>query len=155
MLYIWVSTTNVLSRNYPPNLRGHWLARAELGHGCTKNLQQLRLPSANMEAFSTQIALGGSFAAYRRAEDANEQTWEANEQTKIAIANRHARSAGQLTKITTVIVPCSFVASIFSMGGAFGAGEHLFFVHWARSVTITVALLSWVLHGDIKKMWRK
>ncbi|KAF5233689.1 hypothetical protein FAUST_7940 [Fusarium austroamericanum] len=44
-------------------------------------------------------------------------------------ANRMARSSGQLTKIATVIVPCSFVASIFSMGGKFEAGESLFFVY--------------------------
>jgi hypothetical protein len=109
--------------------------------------------SNQMEAFSARAALEGSFAAYRQAEESREQTREANEQTRIA--NRHARSAGQLTKIATIIVPCTFVASIFSMGGSFAAGEHLFFVYWAISVPITLALLSWVLHGDIKKMWHK
>jgi hypothetical protein len=109
--------------------------------------------SNHMEAFSARAALEGSFAAYRQAEESREQTREANEQTKIA--NRHARSAGQLTKIATIIVPCTFVASIFSMVGSFAAGEHLFFVYWAISVPITLALLSWVLHGDIKKMWHK
>lgn len=109
--------------------------------------------SNHMEAFSARAALEGSFAAYRQAEESKEQTLEASEQTKIA--NRHARSAGQLTKIATIIVPCTFVASIFSMGGSFAAGEHLFFVYWAISVPITIALLSWVLHRDIKKMWHK
>lgn len=102
--------------------------------------------SNHMEALSARAALEGSFAAYRQAEEANRQT---------NIANRHARSSGQLTKIATIIVPCTFVASIFSMGGPFAAGEHLFFVYWAISVPITIALLSWVLHGDIKKMWHK
>lgn len=109
--------------------------------------------SNHMDAFSARAALEGSFAAYRQADESREQTREANEQTKIA--NRHARSAGQLTKIATIIVPCTFVASIFSMGGSFAAGEHLFFVYWAISVPITLALLSWVLHGEIKKMWHK
>jgi hypothetical protein len=63
-------------------------------------------------------------------------------------ANRMARSSGQLTKIATVIVPCSFVASIFSMGGKFEAGESLFFVYWTISVPITLVLLAWVLSKD-------
>ncbi|KAF2017857.1 hypothetical protein BU24DRAFT_420919 [Aaosphaeria arxii CBS 175.79] len=61
-------------------------------------------------------------------------------------ANRQARSAGQLTKIATVIVPCTFVASIFSMGGSFAAGERLFYVYWLISIPVTVCLLTWVLH---------
>ncbi|KAG9197579.1 hypothetical protein G6514_001242 [Epicoccum nigrum] len=109
--------------------------------------------SNHMEAFSARAALEVSFAAYRQAEESKHQTREANEQT--TIANRHARSAGQLTKIATIIVPCTFVASIFSMGGSFAAGEHLFFVYWAISVPITAALLAWVLHKDIKEMWHK
>ncbi|WXC50341.1 hypothetical protein QX201_010000 [Fusarium graminearum] len=63
-------------------------------------------------------------------------------------ANRMARSSGQLTKIATVIVPCSFVASIFSMGGKFEAGESLFFVYWTISVPMTLVLLAWVLAKD-------
>jgi Mg2+ and Co2+ transporter CorA len=109
--------------------------------------------SNHTEAFSARAALEVSFAAYRQAEESKHQTREANEQT--TIANRHARSAGQLTKIATIIVPCTFVASIFSMGGSFAAGEHLFFVYWAISVPITAALLAWVLHKDIKEMWHK
>ncbi|CVL02714.1 uncharacterized protein FMAN_00213 [Fusarium mangiferae] len=63
-------------------------------------------------------------------------------------ANRMARSSGQLTKIATIIVPCSFVASIFSMGGNFAAGEPLFFVYWTISVPITLILLAWVFSND-------
>ncbi|KAF3003003.1 hypothetical protein E8E13_005738 [Curvularia kusanoi] len=100
--------------------------------------------SNHMEAFSARTALEESFAASRQAAAAMEQT---------EIANRHARSAGQLTKIATIIVPCTFVASIFSMNGSFAAGEHLFYVYWAISVPVTITLLAWVLHADIKKMW--
>lgn len=67
---------------------------------------------------------------------------------QVEAANRMARSSGQLTKIATVIVPCSFVASIFSMGGKFEAGESLFFVYWTISVPITLVLLAWVLSKD-------
>lgn len=63
-------------------------------------------------------------------------------------ANRMARSSGQLTKIATFIVPCSFVASIFSMGGSFAAGESLFFVYWTISLPATLGLLAWVLSKD-------
>ncbi|CEI70284.1 unnamed protein product [Fusarium venenatum] len=63
-------------------------------------------------------------------------------------ANMMARSSGQLTKIAIVIVPCSFVASIFSMGGNFAAGESLFFVYWTVSLPITLVLLTWVLSKD-------
>lgn len=64
-------------------------------------------------------------------------------------ANRSARTSGQLTKIATIIVPCTFVGSIFSMGGRFAAGEDLFFVYWAISIPATIMLLVWVLHHDI------
>ncbi|KAJ8110877.1 hypothetical protein OPT61_g6395 [Boeremia exigua] len=62
--------------------------------------------SSHIEEFSQRAALEESFAA-----------------------GRQARSAGQLTKIATVIVPCTFVASIFSMGGPFAAGEDLFYIY--------------------------
>lgn len=60
-------------------------------------------------------------------------------------AERQARSSGQLTKIATFIVPGTFVASIFSMGGDFAAGGRLFFVYWALSIPITILLLIWVM----------
>ncbi|TGO47240.1 hypothetical protein BCON_0287g00100 [Botryotinia convoluta] len=68
-------------------------------------------------------------------------------------ANRQARSAGQLTKIATAVVPSTVVASVFSMGGNFAAGEKLFLVYWAISLPVTLALLIWVLHEDISKAW--
>ncbi|OTB02793.1 hypothetical protein M426DRAFT_191755 [Hypoxylon sp. CI-4A] len=71
-----------------------------------------------------------------------------------AAANRLARTSGQLTKIATIIVPCSFVASIFSMNGQFAAGEEYFFVYWAISIPVTLTLLTWVLYGDIQKVYQ-
>ncbi|XXG99319.1 hypothetical protein Hte_005656 [Hypoxylon texense] len=68
-------------------------------------------------------------------------------------SNRIARTSGQLTKIATIIVPCTFVASIFSMGGQFAAGEDRFYVYWATSIPVTVVLLSWVLYGDIRESY--
>jgi hypothetical protein len=68
--------------------------------------------------------------------------------TQAAASARQAKSSGQLTKIVTFIVPCSFVASIFSMSGTFAAGEQLFFVYWALSVPITILLLAWVGFHD-------
>ncbi|KAI0115471.1 hypothetical protein GGR51DRAFT_407683 [Nemania sp. FL0031] len=69
-------------------------------------------------------------------------------------ATRSARTSGQLTKIATVIVPFTFVASIFSMNGRFAAGEDLFYVYWTVSIPVTLALLSWVLQNDIKDVYR-
>ncbi|OJD33119.1 magnesium and cobalt transport protein [Diplodia corticola] len=69
-------------------------------------------------------------------------------------SSKQARSGGQLTKIATVVVPCSFVASIFSMGGDFAVGGSLFFLYWAITVPATLALLAWVLHKDIKDSYR-
>jgi hypothetical protein len=63
-------------------------------------------------------------------------------------ADRQARSSGQLTKIATFIVPCTFVASIFSMNGEFAAGERFFYVYWVVSIPITVLLLIWVMVND-------
>lgn len=88
--------------------------------------------------YSQRAAMEESFAAKVQAAETNQQT---------AAANRMARSSGQLTKIATIIVPCTFVASIFSMGGNFAAGGSLFFVYWAISVPITLALLVWVVFG--------
>ena len=109
-----------LQRSQPPE--SHIWARLH------EKLATMETTTSNhMEAYSARAVLEGTFAAYRQAEESREQTLEANEQTKIA--NRHARSAGQLTKIATIIVPCTFVASISSIGGLFAAGEHLFFVY--------------------------
>ncbi|KAF9696478.1 hypothetical protein EKO04_005204 [Ascochyta lentis] len=87
--------------------------------------------SNHMEEYSQRAAMEESFAA-----------------------GRQARSAGQLTKIATVIVPCTFVASIFSMGGSFAAGEDLFYVYWAISVPMTAALLVWVIHKEVLEWWK-
>jgi hypothetical protein len=63
-------------------------------------------------------------------------------------AERQAKSSSQLTKIATFIVPCTFVASIFSMGGDFAAGERLFYIYWTISLPITAILLTWVMVND-------
>lgn len=69
-------------------------------------------------------------------------------------ANRQARSASQLTKFATVVVPCTFIASVFSMNGPFAAGERLFFIYWAVSIPVSVLLLLWVVYGnDMQKRW--
>jgi len=81
--------------------------------------------SNHMEEFSQRAALEESFAV-----------------------GRQAHGAGQLTKIATVIVPCTFAASICSMGGSFAAGDDLFYVYWAISVPMTAALLVWVIHKE-------
>jgi hypothetical protein len=62
--------------------------------------------------------------------------------------DRQARSSGQLTKIATFIVPCTFVASILSMNGEFAAGERFFYVYWVVSIPITILLLIWVMVND-------
>ncbi|TEY43704.1 hypothetical protein BOTCAL_0362g00080 [Botryotinia calthae] len=92
-------------------------------------------------------------AALNEAYENRVQTFEANKQTMAA--NRQARSAGQLTKIATAVVPSTVVASIFSMGGNFAAGEKLFPIYWVISLPVTLALLIWVLHEEISKAWSK
>lgn len=61
-------------------------------------------------------------------------------------AKQQARSASQLTIIATIVVPCTFVASILSMGGEFAAGQPLFGVYWAITIPATLVLLVWVLY---------
>lgn len=61
-------------------------------------------------------------------------------------AKQQAMSASQLTIIATIVVPCTFVASILSMGGEFAAGQPLFGVYWAISIPATLVLLVWVLY---------
>ncbi|KAL1635500.1 hypothetical protein SLS58_010196 [Diplodia intermedia] len=70
-------------------------------------------------------------------------------------ANRQARSAGQLTKLATVAVPCSIVAAVFSMGGDFAAGKPLFPVFWVITLPVTFVLLLWVIHGNTIMAWWK
>lgn len=101
----------------------------------------------HMKTYSARSAMEETYEAKMQSRESTRQTKEANRQT--AAANRMARSSGQLTKIATIIVPCTFVASIFSMGGDFAAGESLFYVYWLISVPITVGLLTWILHEDI------
>ncbi|KAM0511558.1 hypothetical protein ACHAPE_009708 [Trichoderma viride] len=101
----------------------------------------------HMKMYSARSAMEETYEAKMQSRESMKQTKEANRQT--AAANRMARSSGQLTKIATIIVPCTFVGSIFSMGGDFAAGESLFYVYWIISVPITVGLLSWILHEDI------
>ncbi|UKZ66940.1 uncharacterized protein TrAtP1_008105 [Trichoderma atroviride] len=101
----------------------------------------------HMMMYSTRSTMEETYEAKMQSWESMKQTKEANRQT--AAANRMARSSGQLTKIATIIVPCTFVASIFSMGGDFAAGESLFYVYWIISVPITVGLLTWILHEDI------
>lgn len=83
------------------------------------------------------------------ARSAMEETYEARMQT--AVLNRMARSSGKLTKLAAIIVPCTFVASIFSMRGDFAAGESLFYVYWIVSIPITVVLLSWIRNKNPRK----
>lgn len=113
---------------------------------------QYALESLNdhMKMYSARSAMEETYEAKMQSRESMKQTKEANRQT--AAANRMARSSGQLTKIATIIVPCTFVASIFSMGGDFAAGESLFYVYWLISVPITVGLLTWILHEDIAEV---
>ncbi|KAL6898784.1 hypothetical protein GGI43DRAFT_68414 [Trichoderma evansii] len=101
----------------------------------------------HMKMYSVRSTMEEAYEAKMQSRESMRQTKEANRQT--AAANRMARSSGQLTKIATIIVPCTFVASIFSMGGDFAAGQSLFYVYWIISVPITLGLLSWILHEDI------
>lgn len=75
-----------------------------------------------------------------------EEKFEASREAQDA--ERQARSDVQLTKIATIVVPCTFIASIFSMGVSFAAGEGLLYVYWAISVPITVVLFVWVLQKE-------
>ncbi|ROV93242.1 hypothetical protein VPNG_09543 [Cytospora leucostoma] len=107
----------------------------------------------HMERYSQRAALIQAVEAARQTEEANKLTAQGLMQTDAA--NRMARSSAQLTKIATVIVPCSFLASIFSMGGEFAAGERLFFVYWVISTPVTLSLLLWVICGDrITDAWK-
>lgn len=109
--------------------------------------------NGHMKMYSARSTMEEAYEAKMQSRESMKQTREANRQT--AAANRMARSSGQLTKIATIIVPCTFVASIFSMGGDFAAGESLFYVYWIVSVPITVGLLTWILHEDIADVVKK
>ncbi|KUI53117.1 hypothetical protein VP1G_00351 [Cytospora mali] len=107
----------------------------------------------HMERYSQRAALMQMVEAAKQTDEANKLTAQGLKQTDAS--NRMARSSGQLTKIATVIVPCSFVASIFSMGDEFAAGKSLFFVYWVISMPITLVLLLWVMYGDrVTDAWK-
>jgi Mg2+ and Co2+ transporter CorA len=54
-------------------------------------------------------------------------------------ANEMARQVGLLTSLAALFIPVSFVAAIFSMGGAFAAGESLFWVYWVVAVPVVAS----------------
>ncbi|CAN8103214.1 unnamed protein product [Discula destructiva] len=113
-----------------------------------------------MDMYAQRAALQQAMEAAKQTDQANKQTEEANKLTAEGLkqteaGNRMARSSGQLTKIATVIVPCSFVASIFSMGDEFAAGKSLFYVYWVISMPTTAVLLFWVLCGEwVLQRWK-
>ncbi|KAF9876751.1 hypothetical protein CkaCkLH20_05597 [Colletotrichum karsti] len=51
-------------------------------------------------------------------------------------ANEQAVQVGRLTSMATIFLPVSLVATIFSMGGEFAAGERMFWVFWVIAVPV-------------------
>ncbi|PNP57853.1 hypothetical protein THARTR1_02011 [Trichoderma harzianum] len=98
--------------------------------------------SSHMEMYTVR-------ANMEEAHEAKIQSRESYLQTEAI--NKMARSSGQLAKIVTVVVPCTFVASVLSMNGDFAAGERLFYVYWAISVPVTLILLFWVIDNEMSR----
>lgn len=98
--------------------------------------------SSHMEMYTVR-------ANMEEAHEAKIQSRESYLQTEAT--NKMARSSGQLAKIATVVVPCTFVASVLSMNGDFAAGERLFYVYWAISVPVTLILLFWVIDNEMSR----
>ncbi|KAK0765564.1 hypothetical protein N5P37_001499, partial [Trichoderma harzianum] len=98
--------------------------------------------SSHMEMYTVR-------ANMEEAREAKIQSRESYLQTEAT--NKMARSSGQLAKIATVVVPCTFVASVLSMNGEFAAGERLFYVYWAISVPVTLILLFWVIDNEMSR----
>ncbi|KAL7802716.1 hypothetical protein V8C43DRAFT_322792 [Trichoderma afarasin] len=98
--------------------------------------------SSHMEMYTVR-------ANMEEAREAKIQSRESFFQTEAT--NKMARSSGQLAKIATVVVPCTFVASVLSMNGEFAAGERLFYVYWAISVPVTLILLFWVIDNEMSR----
>ncbi|KAK6448154.1 hypothetical protein FP744_10004404 [Trichoderma asperellum] len=131
-----------------PEFHNHMAEEAESWRFLDAKLQYIEESLTNhTKIYFDRPAMEETYEAKMQSRESMRQTKEANRQT--AAANRMARSSGQLTKIATIIVPCTFVASIFSMGGYFAAGESLFYVYWIISVPITLGLLFWILHQDV------
>jgi uncharacterized protein YaaW (UPF0174 family) len=107
----------------------------------------------HMAMYAQHAAMVDSVGSKMQTQESQKQTEFATTQT--AAANRMARTSGQLTKLATVVVPFTVVASIFSMNGDFAAGKSLFFVYWVISLPITIILLGWVLQKDILALIRK
>ncbi|KAK4069934.1 uncharacterized protein Triagg1_6729 [Trichoderma aggressivum f. europaeum] len=98
--------------------------------------------SSHMEMYTVR-------ANMEEAHEAKIQSRESYLQTEAT--NKMARSSGQLAKIATVVVPCTFVASVLSMNGDFAAGERLFYVYWTISVPVTLILLFWVIDNEMSR----
>lgn len=127
-----------------PEFHNHMAEEAESWKFLDAKLQYIE------ESLTNHTKMYYDRSAMEETYEAKMQSRESMRQTKeTAAANRMARSSGQLTKIATIIVPCTFVTSIFSMGGDFAAGESLFYVYWIISVPITLGLLFWIIHEDI------
>ncbi|ETS88077.1 hypothetical protein PFICI_01905 [Pestalotiopsis fici W106-1] len=114
----------------------------------------------HMDMWSQRAAFGQTEIENEQTNIANEHTKIANEQTNIAneqaaAANKLARTSGHLTMFATIIVPSTFVASIFSMNGDFEAGKNNFYIYWAISVPITITIFLIVLRHGILDALRK
>ncbi|KKP02480.1 hypothetical protein THAR02_05435 [Trichoderma harzianum] len=101
------------------------------------------------EIISNHMEMYTVRANMEEAREAKIQSRESFFQTEAT--NKMARSSGQLAKIATVVVPCTFVASVLSMNGEFAAGERLFYVYWAISVPVTLILLFWVIDNEMSR----
>ncbi|KAK1753901.1 hypothetical protein QBC47DRAFT_385170 [Echria macrotheca] len=88
----------------------------------------------------------------QRATDSYLQTVAACEAFYSSI---QATFIGRITKMATVFVPVSLVAAIFSMAGDFAAGSPKFWLFWAISMPIAVALICWMFGLDTVKKVRK
>ena len=63
---------------------------------------------------------------------------------------REAQSISKLTYVALLFLPLSLIASIFSMGGDFAPGNHLFWVYFtvAAPATMVILVLSWIWLQD-------
>ncbi|KAJ4309423.1 hypothetical protein N0V84_011513 [Fusarium piperis] len=96
----------------------------------------------NMMMYAQEAAIEEAFDTKMYLIDTYMQTAVADVR---AAVNRMARGSDQLVSIAMVAVPCTVLASIFSMI----TGGRLFFVYWCATIPMTLLLLGWVIQKDI------
>jgi hypothetical protein len=81
------------------------------------------------------------FSSLRRDVDGMASIWtQAASLSAIRTANEQSSSVGRLTTLATVFLPLGFIASVFSIGGDYAVGKSQFWLFFAITTPVGIAI---------------